>query len=98
LNVTYESKSKEDAYLHVGNLDNSKIDYAVVAFTDWKQTPLLNDKYVNYIDVSPNEREVYKFSFPTVDDEINYQIIAFKNPYKTSNEMAYGTMRTVLTP
>lgn len=100
LKIVYEGISSESMYLHVGNISQEPMDYALISFLDWKQVPLL-DNMVSYVSVKPDTRKVFNLELPSTNEEKNYQILAFPMPFRVSDDnfhsqMIYGTLRTII--
>jgi hypothetical protein len=103
LKIMYRLKQNKTAYLSVGNIKNKNVDYALVAFLDWKQVPVLNNKEVIYVSVPKGVRKVFPLSLMNTEKEKNYQVLALPKPYQASptdnsSQTVYGSMRTIIEP
>ncbi|MCU4715781.1 hypothetical protein OCE25_26235 [Bacillus cereus] len=103
LNALTSAKSGQDVYLTVGNISNEVIRYALVALLDWEQVPLIDDEFIHYVTVNPNEKKVYQLKLPETEVKKNYQVLAFPFPYEVSNkkytsQSVEASIRTVIKP
>lgn len=100
--IIFNTESNKDAYIRVGNETQVDLDFALIAFKDWEQIPLLDNELINYVKSSDGETQVYNLRFPEVKKLSNYQVIAFPKPYNYSNdnniEVAYPSPRTTIYP
>ncbi|RAS76201.1 hypothetical protein [Priestia endophytica] len=92
--------SGEKGYLHMGtSIGNQEMDYAVVAFNDWKQTKI-NDDTIMHINTKPDVTYVYDVSLPLIKKEANLQFFAFPTPYTSDSSdsvfKVYQSTRTVV--
>ncbi|MGE6347774.1 hypothetical protein ACQKIY_01920 [Bacillus mycoides] len=98
--VLYENEDKE-LTISNGNETKEEMSYAIVAFKDWEQIEILNSKKVAYTTVAPETRQIFNFTLPTVEQESNFQLVAFPFPYKVSqdnyvSQQAFGSFRIVI--
>ncbi|MED2186014.1 hypothetical protein [Bacillus wiedmannii] len=98
--VFSESEGKELTVSN-GNESKEEINYAIVAFKDWEQIEILDNKKVAYTTVAPETRQIFNFKLPTVDQESNFQLVALPFPYKVSkdnypSQQAFGSFRIVI--
>lgn len=75
--------------------------YAIVAFKDWKQVEIFNNRKVVYTKLAPETRQFFNFTLPLVDQESNFQLVAFPFPFKVSEEdyisqQAFSSFRIVI--
>lgn len=102
--IIFHADSNEKVHLRVGNMSELKenLDFAIVAFKDWKQVPLLNGKLVNFLDVSKGVTHLYELTFPETEKLSNYQIIGFPRPFRSLKNIPilpnYSSHRTVIHP
>ncbi|HDR7447822.1 MULTISPECIES: hypothetical protein [Bacillus] len=101
LQTVFSEKEGETLTLSNGNETKDEIPYAIVAFKDWEQVELFHNKNVAYTTVAPETRQTFTFTLPTVEQESNFQLVAFPFPYKVSedhyvSQQAYGSFRIVI--
>ncbi|HDR8181012.1 TPA: hypothetical protein QC116_000343 [Bacillus thuringiensis] len=101
LQTVFSEKEGRQLTLSNGNETKDEMTYAIVAFKDWEQVEICNDKKIVYTAVAPETRQIFNFTFPSVDQESNFQLVAFPFPYKTSEEdyvsqQAFGSFRIVI--
>ncbi|WJE22982.1 hypothetical protein [Bacillus cereus] len=98
--VLSEQEGKE-LTVSSGNESKEEMDYAIVAFKDWEQIEILDNKKVAYTTVAPETRQIFNFKLPTVDQESNFQLVALPFPYKVSkdnyaSQQAFGSFRILI--
>ncbi|PFI89784.1 hypothetical protein COI86_11390 [Bacillus thuringiensis] len=98
--VFFEMEGKQ-LTLSNGNETNDEMTYAIVAFKDWKQVEIFNNRKVVYTKVAPETRQIFNFTLPSVDQESNFQLVAFPFPFKVSEEdyisqQAFSSFRIVI--
>ncbi|OJE51446.1 hypothetical protein BAQ49_21710 [Bacillus proteolyticus] len=98
--VLSENEGKE-LTISSGNETTEEMSYAIVAFKDWEQVELLNNQKVAYATVAPETRQIFNFTLPIVEQESNFQLVAFPFPYKVSknnymSQQAFGSFRIVI--
>ncbi|GGE68914.1 hypothetical protein [Priestia taiwanensis] len=103
LTALMTAKSGQEVYLTIGNPGNESVQYALIAFLDWQQVPVINNEVVNYVTVEPGEKKIYKLTLPRVSTKTNYQVVALPDPYKVSNsnyssQSVEASLRTVIQP
>lgn len=101
LQTVFSEKEGRQLTLSNGNETKDEMTYAIVAFKDWEQVEIFNDKKIVYTAVAPETRQIFNFTLPSVDQESNFQLVAFPSPYKTSEEdyvsqQAFGSFRIVI--
>ncbi|PDZ03170.1 hypothetical protein COE20_20150 [Bacillus cereus] len=101
LQTVLSEKEGKQLALSNGNETKDEMTYAIVAFKDWEQVEIFNNNKVVYTAVAPETRQIFNFTLPSVDQEINFQLVAFPFPYKTSEEdyvsqQAFGSFRIVI--
>ncbi|WP_263704774.1 hypothetical protein [Bacillus thuringiensis] len=101
LQTVFSEKEGKQLTLSNGNETKDEITYAIVAFKDWEQVKIFNNKKVVYTAVAPETRQIFNFTLPSVGQESNFQFVAFPFPYKTSEEdyvsqQAFGSFRIVI--
>ncbi|MGX5701390.1 hypothetical protein [Bacillus cereus] len=101
LQTVFFEKEGKQLILSNGNETNDEMTYAIVAFKDWKQVEILNNRKVVYTKVAPETRQIFNFTLPSVDQESNLQLVAFPFPYKVSEEdyisqQAFSSFRIVI--
>ncbi|MGE7888142.1 hypothetical protein ACQKN7_12315 [Bacillus cereus] len=101
LQTVFFEKEGKQLTLSNGNETKDEMTYAIVAFKDWKQVELFNNKKVVYTTVAPETRQIFNFTLPSVDQESNFQLVAFPFPYKVSEEnyvsqQAFSSFRIVI--
>ncbi|WP_342715032.1 hypothetical protein AAG068_16525 [Bacillus paramycoides] len=101
LQTVFSEKEGEQLTLSNGNETKDEMTYAIVAFKDWEQVKIFNNKKVVYTAVAPETRQIFNFTLPSVGQESNFQFVAFPFPYKTSEEdyvsqQAFGSFRIVI--
>ncbi|HDR4723421.1 hypothetical protein J0835_15800 [Bacillus cereus group sp. Sample62] len=101
LQTVFSEKEGRQLTLSNGNETKDEMTYAIVAFKDWEQVEICNDKKIVYTAVAPETRQIFNFTLPSVDQESNFQLVAFPFPYKTSEEdyvsqQAFGSFRIVI--
>lgn len=101
--VLYTSKSQMPVYLQVDNTSKEKMNYALVAFSEFDQQKF-NGKPVMYVSVESEKTNVYQIKLPKVKKEKNFQVIAFPAPFDNStkfeevNFRGYSSIRTLIQP
>ena len=101
--VLYTSKSQMPVYLQVDNNNKEKMNYALVAFSEYDQQTF-SGKHVMHVSVENEKTNVYKIKLPKVKKEKNFQVIAFPAPFDDSakfedvNFRGYSTIRTLIQP
>ncbi|MFE0302959.1 hypothetical protein [Bacillus altitudinis] len=101
--VLYTSKSQMPVYLQVDNTSKEKMNYALVAFSEFDQQKF-NGKHVMYVSVESEKTNVYQIKLPKVKKEKNFQVIAFPAPFDNStkfeevNFRGYSSIRTLIQP
>ncbi|MGE7762092.1 hypothetical protein [Peribacillus sp. NPDC097895] len=103
LTILPTERSGEDIYISVGNINEEKENYNIIALSNWKQVPFENNELVGNVLVNPGERKVFKFKLPFVKADSNFQVIALPRPYEVSEKdyestRAEGSMRAVIKP
>ncbi|MGR4027713.1 hypothetical protein K7H05_30900 [Bacillus sp. ZZQ-131] len=101
LQTVFFEKEGKQLTLSNGNETNDEMTYAIVAFKDWKQVEIFNNRKVVYTKVAPETRQIFNFILPSVDQESNFQLVAFPFPYKVSEEdyisqQAFSSFRIVI--
>ncbi|SDJ05140.1 hypothetical protein SAMN04488576_108100 [Bacillus sp. cl25] len=101
LQTVFFEKEGKQLILSNGNETNDEMTYAIVAFKDWKQVEIFNNRKVVYTKVAPETRQIFNFTLPSVDQESNLQLVAFPFPYKVSEEdyisqQAFSSFRIVI--
>ncbi len=101
LQTVFSEKEGRQLTLSNGNETKDEMTYAIVAFKDWEQVEIFNNIKVVYTAVAPETRQIFNFTLPSVDQESNFQLVAFPFPYKTSEEdyvsqQAFGSFRIVI--
>ncbi|AND08689.1 hypothetical protein P4159_20205 [Bacillus thuringiensis] len=101
LQTVFFEKEGKQLTLSNGNETNDEMTYAIVAFKDWKQVELFNNRKVVYTKVAPETRQIFNFTLPSVDQESNFQLVAFPFPFKVSEEdyisqQAFSSFRIVI--
>ncbi|TDL82432.1 hypothetical protein [Peribacillus frigoritolerans] len=81
LNITLDYPNEKPLYMHIGDFENGKTPVAIVAFNNWKQTPL-NGEYINFAEVS-KQMKVYKVD--KLDNGI-IQILSFPKPFNVTTD------------
>lgn len=89
--------SEEDVYVSLGNKTNEVANYAVIALKNWIQEPIEGEN-VHFFSVGKNEHINFVHKLPKTDEDINYQLVVFPNPFEVSDEdlsstFAYATHR-----
>ncbi|WP_206114283.1 hypothetical protein [Bacillus altitudinis] len=101
--VLYTSKSQMPVYLQVDNTGKEKMNYALVAFSEFDQQKF-NGNHVIYVTVESGKTNVYQIKLPKVKKEKNFQVIAFPAPFDNStkfedvNFRGYSSIRTLIQP
>lgn len=101
--VLYTSKSQMPVYLQVDNTSKEKMNYALVAFSEFDQQKF-NGNHVIYVSVESGKTNVYQIKLPKVKKEKNFQVIAFPAPFDNSakfeevNFRGYSSIRTLIQP
>lgn len=92
------SKSGGTAKLALGSQNEEDMDYAIIAFTGWKQCPLWDEKMVQYVRVPAGKNIYYTLQLPEVEEDTPYQIFGFQNPYAQEKDsyLEMATLRTIL--
>ncbi|AJQ59955.1 hypothetical protein CON48_21725 [Bacillus thuringiensis] len=101
LQTVFFEKEGKQLTLSNGNETNDEMTYAIVAFKDWKQVEIFNNRKVVYTKVAPETRQIFNFTLPSVDQESNFQLVAFPFPFKVSEEdyisqQAFSSFRIVI--
>ncbi|MCC2494315.1 hypothetical protein LKM14_13135 [Bacillus cereus] len=101
LQTVFFEKEGKQLTLSNGNETNDEMTYAIVAFKDWKQVEIFNNRKVVYTKVAPETRQIFNFILPSVDQESNFQLVAFPFPFKVSEEdyvsqQAFSSFRIVI--
>ncbi|MEE3961034.1 hypothetical protein [Bacillus thuringiensis] len=101
LQTVFFEKEGKQLTLSNGNETNNEMTYAIVAFKDWKQVEIFNNRKVVYTKVAPETRQIFNFTLPSVDQESNFQLVAFPFPFKVSEEdyisqQAFSSFRIVI--
>ncbi|MEF7658090.1 hypothetical protein [Bacillus thuringiensis] len=101
LQAVFSENEGKELTVSNGNESKEEIDYAIVAFKDWEQIEILDNKKVAYTTVAPETRQIFNFKLPTVDQESNFQLVALPFPYKVSkdnypSQQAFGSFRIVI--
>ncbi|WP_002146604.1 hypothetical protein [Bacillus cereus] len=101
LQTVFSENEGKELTISNGNETKEEMSYTIVAFKDWEQVELLNNKKVAYTTVAPETRQIFNFTLPTVEQESNFQLVAFPLPYKVSKEnyvsqQAFGSFRIVI--
>lgn len=101
LQTVFSEKEGETLTISNGNETKDEIPYAIVAFKDWEQVEIFHNKNVAYTTVAPETRQTFTFTLPAVEQESNFQLVAFPFPYKVSenhyvSQQAYGSFRIVI--
>ncbi|MGA5661020.1 hypothetical protein ACPCZR_15815 [Bacillus bombysepticus] len=101
LQTVFFEKEGKQLILSNGNETNDEITYAIVAFKDWKQVEIFNNRKVVYTKVAPETRQIFNFTLPSVNQESNFQLVAFPFPFKVSEEdyisqQAFSSFRIVI--
>ncbi|MCU5186325.1 hypothetical protein OCA11_18980 [Bacillus cereus] len=101
LQTVFFEKEGKQLTLSNGNETNDEMTYAIVAFKDWKQVEIFNNRKVVYTKVAPETRQIFNFTLPSVDQESNFQLVAFSFPFKVSEEdyisqQAFSSFRIVI--
>ncbi|HDX9627230.1 TPA: hypothetical protein ROY30_000861 [Bacillus cereus] len=101
LQTVFSEKEGKKLTLSNGNETKDEMTYAIVAFKDWEQVQIFNNKKVVYTAVAPETRQIFNFTLPSVDQESNFQLVAFPFPYKVRedhyvSQQAYGSFRIVV--
>ncbi|MBJ8032416.1 hypothetical protein [Bacillus cereus] len=101
LQTVFFEKEGKQLTLSNGNETNDEMTYAIVAFKDWKQVEIFNNRKVIYTKVAPETRQIFNFTLPSVDQESNFQLVAFPFPFKVSEEdyisqQAFSSFRIVI--
>lgn len=82
IKTVVEGSSGETYELVIGNEDGEEEkEYAIVAFLNWEQIPLLDGKEVGYVKVPAGKQYMILITLPEVERESVYQICAFRDPY-----------------
>ena len=68
-NCLLEKEGKQ-LILSNGNETNDEMTYAIVAFKDWKQVEIFNNRKVVYTKVAPETRQIFNFTLPSVDRKV----------------------------
>jgi hypothetical protein len=63
LQAIFSENEGKELTISNGNESNEEISYAIVAFKDWEQVEVLDDKKVAYTTVSPETRQILKRAF-----------------------------------
>lgn len=71
------AKSEEEIYFEIGNDLKQDIPYSIIALQDWEQVPFKNGDLIKHVKVDPGNNHYYDLTLPSVDDNVNYQLIAF---------------------
>lgn len=104
LGVVYNIEEQKNIYLSSGNLDEDNAQrYALVAFLDWKQVPIMDNRDILFTSVPPDTKQIFNIELPSTDTQKNYQILDFPQPFDVSEENFYsqrtfGTIRTIVKP
>ncbi|MBL4954897.1 hypothetical protein JK635_22315 [Neobacillus sp. YIM B02564] len=103
LNILPTANSGENIFVSIGNISKEKEAYNMIALSNWKQVPFINNELVGNVSVNPGERKIFKFKLPFVKENSNFQVIAFPTPYKISKDnfdstLVYGSIRTMIKP
>ncbi|MBJ7964474.1 hypothetical protein [Bacillus cereus] len=101
LQTVFFEKEGKQLTLSNGNETNDEMTYAIVAFKDWKQVEIFNNRKVVYTKVAPETKQIFNFTLPSVDQESNFQLVAFPFPFKVSEEdyisqQAFSSFRIVI--
>ncbi|MFD6210007.1 hypothetical protein ACFWE9_18320, partial [Peribacillus sp. NPDC060253] len=94
-------KEGKKLLLSAGNDSNTEIRYAIIAFKDWEQVTVIDNKEVLYTTVPPETRHLFHFKLPKVKHESNFQFIALPFPYEVSpinyeSQQSFGSFRVVI--
>lgn len=71
------AKSEEEIYFEIGNDLEQDIPYSIIALQNWEQIPFENGDLIKHVKVKPGNSHYYDLTLPSVDDNVNYQLIAF---------------------
>ncbi|OEH84510.1 hypothetical protein BHU72_09910 [Desulfuribacillus stibiiarsenatis] len=97
--LLFEKKGDSPVHLLVGNMNNQKLDYSLIALYDWQQVQIEN-KLVNYASVEPGQTNVYDIYLPPSKmNNLPFQILAFPAPFDENSAFSknmYSTFRIAI--
>ncbi|PFE10615.1 hypothetical protein [Bacillus cereus] len=86
LQIVFSETEEKEFIVSNGNETDKEMKYAIIAFKDWEQNEIVNNKDVIYTTVAPQTRQIFKFILPKVEQESNFQLIALPFPNEVSKE------------
>lgn len=98
------SNENRQLFLSVRNNEvNGELPYAIVAFKNWEQHEVVPGHEILYTQVPFNQRNVYKFNLPDVNEESNFQFLALPYPFQVKennyiSQETFGSFRVLIEP
>lgn len=93
--------SMDDVELILSNINNYDMEYVLIAFLNWKQSPFTVNDMMKLIDIPSKSTIYFKLKIPNVKKDTPYQIIAIPKPFSNnlkSMTPPISTLRTVVLP
>lgn len=101
LQAVFSETEGKELSISNGNETNKDMKYVIVAFRDWEQIEILDNKKVIYTTVAPETRQIFNFTLPKTEQESNFQLVALPFPNEVSkdnyeSQKAFGSIRIVV--